>query len=111
MIIDFEYFSNVLYDNIIVESDVFIKEPNSSDTNSDLDCKGYIDIMSLECYYAETNEVVKVQSALFDEEVYQKIKEQIRFIEIENMMYSNNLSEQEEQMMYDEYRYFMSDKE
>lgn len=111
MIIDFEYFSNVLYDNIIVESDVFIKEPNSFDTNSDLDYKGYLDIMSLECYYAETNEVVKVQSALFDEEVYQKIKEQIRLIEIENMMYSNNLSEQEEQMMYDEYRYFMSDKE
>lgn len=90
--LDFQCYSYVLEESIIVESEIMYKEPDYNNTVSDLDYLGYYDIMSVEVYhengepYISNNEYKNEQ---LDHEINEHLKQQIRILEIDDSRFDN----------------------
>lgn len=82
--LDFQFYSYVLEEDIIVQSELNYKEPDKNNNVSDLD---YLGIMSIEVYHEKGEPYIsnnEYKNKLLDHEIREHLKKQIRMLEIED---------------------------
>ena len=85
--LDFQFYSYVLEEDIIVQSEINIKEPDKNNNVSDLDYLGYCDIMSIEVYHENSEPYIsnnEYKNKILDHEINEHLKKQIRMLEIDD---------------------------
>lgn len=86
MILDFQYYSYVYEEQLLVTAEVNYKEPDPNNTVSDLDFYGGYDIILINVYdeSGEPLYVSKHKQQQLDNEIRDKLNQQIRFLEIDD---------------------------
>lgn len=87
MMLDFKYYSYILEEDIIIESEINYKEPDHNNSCSDLDYLGYCDIMFIEVYHENGEPYIsnnEYKNKLLDHEIREHLKKQIRMLEIDD---------------------------
>lgn len=95
MIVNFNFYSFSLEEELSVEAEVDYKEPDHNDDSSGLDFYGGYDILNLEVYneYGEHVIVTGYKQQLLDNEVRGKLNQYLRCIEIEDSRYEASFGE------------------
>ena len=95
MIVNFNFYSFSLEEELSVEAEVSYQEPDYNNDCSDLDFYGGHDILNLEVYHENgdlvASSVYKQQS--LDREVRDKLNQYLRCMEIEDSRYETNFGE------------------
>ncbi len=89
MIVNFNFYSFSLEEELSVEAEVSYQEPDYNNDCSDLDFYGGHDILNLEVYHEDGEPVAstKYKQQLLDQEVRDKLNQYLRCMEIEDSRY------------------------
>lgn len=100
--INFNFYSFSLEEELSVEAEVDYKEPNYNDDSSDLDYRGGYDILSLEVFHEDGEEVTSTgyKQQLLDREVRDKLNQYLRCVEIEDSQHEVNFGEMNSDTVY-----------
>ena len=95
MIVNFNFYSFVYEEELSVEAEVSYQEPDYNNSNSDWDCRGGYDILSLDVYHEDGEYVIVTgyKQQLLDREVRDKLNQYLRCMEIEDSRYEASFGE------------------
>lgn len=91
MFINFTFYSFEIEQELSVEAEINYKEPDPNNTVSDWDCMGGYDILSIDIY-DESGEPLYVsghKQQQLDNEIRDKLNQQIRCLEIEDSRFDH----------------------
>lgn len=93
--VNFNFSSFTYEEELSVEAEVEYKEPDYNDNFSDLDYRGGYDILSLDVYHENGEQVTSTgyKQQLLDHEVRDKLNQYLRCIEIEDSRYEVSFGE------------------
>lgn len=93
--INFNFYSFVYEEELSVEAEVEYKEPDYNNNFSDIDFHGGYDILTLEVFHEDGEEVTSTgyKQQLLDQEVRDKLNQYLRCMEIEDSRYEVNFGE------------------
>ena len=93
--INFNFYSFTYEEELSVEAEVDYKEPDHSNNVSDIDFYGGYDILTLEVFHEDGEEVTSTgyKQQLLDHEVRDKLNQYLRCLEIEDSRYEANFGE------------------
>lgn len=95
MIVNFNYYSFIYDEELSVEAEVDYKEPDHNNSGSDWDYYGGYDILNIDVYHEDGEEVTSTEykQQLLDQEVCDKLNQYLRCMEIEDSRYEINFGE------------------
>ena len=95
MIVNFNFYSFSLEEELSVEAEVSYQEPDYNNDCSDLDFYGGHDILSLDVFHEDGEPVASAEyrQQLLDQEVCDKLNQYLRCMEIEDSRYEVNFGE------------------
>lgn len=93
--VNFNFYSFIYEEELSVEAEVEYKDPDYNNNFSDLDFYGGHDILSLEVFHEDGEEVTSTgyKRQLLDNEVRDKLNQYLRCMEIEDSRYEANFGE------------------
>lgn len=93
--INFNFYSFTYEEELSVEAEVDYKEPDYNDNFSDLDFHGGYNILTLDVFHEDGEEVTSTgyKQQLLDNEVRDKLNQYLRCLEIEDSRYEVNFGE------------------
>lgn len=99
---NFNFYSFTYDEELSVEAEVEYKESDYNNNFSDLDFHGGYDILSLEVFHEDGEEVTSTgyKQQLLDQEVRDKLNQYLRCMEIEDSRYEVNFGELNTDMVY-----------
>lgn len=102
MILNFNFYSFTYEEELSVEAEVEYKEPDHNNNFSDLDFYGGYDILSLEVFREDGEEVTSTgyKQQLLDHEVRDKLNQYLRCVEIEDSQHEVNFGEMNSDAVY-----------
>lgn len=95
MIINFNFYSFTYEEHLSVEAEVEYKEPDHNNSSSDWDYRGGYDILTLQVFHEDGEEVNSTgyKQKLLDQEVRDKLNQYLRCMEIEDSRCEVNFGE------------------
>ena len=106
MILDFQYYSYVYEEQLFIESEINYKEPEPNNTVSDLDLYGGYNTLSIDVY-DESGEPLYInghKQQLLDNEIRDKLNQQIRCLEIDDSRFDYlDIDDEFEREYYERY--------
>ena len=102
MLLDFRYYSYLYEEDLIVEIEFEYQEPDYNNNVSDLDFYGGYTILDLQVYH-ENGELVIVsgyKQKLLDNEVRDKVNQQLRLLEVDGSRFCENDIDKEFERYY-----------
>ncbi len=93
--VNFNYYSFIYEEELSVEAEVDYKEPDPNNSGSDWDYYGGYDILSIDVYHDNGEEVTSTEykQQLLDQEVCDKLNQYLRCMEIEDSRYEASFGE------------------
>ena len=100
--INFNFYSFTYEEELSVEAEVEYKEPDYNDNFSDLDFHGGYDILTLDVFHEDGEEVTSTgyKQQLLDNEVRDKLNKYLRCMEIEDSQYEVGFGEMNNDSVY-----------
>lgn len=93
--VNFNYYSFIYDEELSVEAEVDYKEPDHNNSGSDWDYYGGYDILNIDVYHEDGEEVTSTgyKQQLLDREVRDKLNQYLRCMEIEDSRYEASFGE------------------